>query len=205
MLSLILAFKATRFNGGIGLRLGIFIEGETSGVLGFSKATFGLIFGAGISILSTVGISISVGSKGVVTSGVLISGPFGASSGSLIFKSKVLGLISFGEILAKISISVTGSTTFLNSTNPHLLLLFIDDQSALFSGTVAPPPTPGAFFQLSVGSSPGVIGAPIGFPSESPSKAFFNFQFGLIKAELYQYFSFLSPVPLYVPLQLLYI
>ena len=56
MLSLILAFKATRFNGNIGLRLGIFIEGETSGVLGFSKATFGLIFGAGISILSTLGI-----------------------------------------------------------------------------------------------------------------------------------------------------
>ena len=140
---------------GVAIVIPIFGTAITPGALG------GFIDNASILTFFISGKTILGGFKGVFTLGFTIGAFIPSTLGSFIFNGTAFLLTSFGEIRASISTSLVGSFIFNKSTNPQLLLPFVDEFIAVFFSIFTPPlDVLLTFFQVANESFPGVNGVP---------------------------------------------
>ena len=144
-----------------------------------------------------VGLKVKLGSPGISNTGGLGNSTFGASVGLFTFGlttgadnvaggvtetgiSNLSFFTSFGETLANISTSLSGSLIFLRSTNPHSLPAFVEASIERSLFNFFPAVVAVAVCQALVFSFPGVIGYPSTVFPASTSKAFLSSQFPLL-------------------------
>ena len=132
-----------------------------AGAPGAFGASGGFISNELITISDISGSLISGAFNGVFTFGSTLGASIPSTTGSSIVNGIACLLTSFGEIRASISTSLVGSFIFNKSTNPQLLLPFVDEFIAVFFSIFTPPlDVLLTFFQVVCESFPGVNGVP---------------------------------------------